>query len=144
MKGLILGRVHVFDLSLLPPGLNVIMDFIPNHTSDRHQWFNLSRTRDPHYKDYYIWADCNATAPRPNNWVSILIVIPNLKSILVYVCLFTKTWKIESLLPSLRLVCLETHHGLMMKWEDNATCTSSLRNSQIWTWGTHMSAKRWL
>lgn len=52
-------------------GLKLIMDFIPNHTSDRHRWFNLSRTGDPHYKDYYVWVDCNATAPRPNNWVSV-------------------------------------------------------------------------
>lgn len=57
------------NLSLFQPGLKLIMDFIPNHTSDRHRWFNLSRTRDPHYKDYYVWTDCNATAPRPNNWV---------------------------------------------------------------------------
>ncbi|XP_032397805.1 neutral and basic amino acid transport protein rBAT isoform X1 [Etheostoma spectabile] len=52
-------------------GLKLIMDFIPNHTSDRHRWFNLSRTRDPHYKDYYVWTDCNATGPKPNNWVSV-------------------------------------------------------------------------
>uniref|UniRef100_UPI0037E72666 amino acid transporter heavy chain SLC3A1 n=1 Tax=Semicossyphus pulcher TaxID=241346 RepID=UPI0037E72666 len=51
-------------------GLKLIMDFIPNHTSDRHRWFNLSRTRDPHYADYYIWTDCNATS-KPNNWVSV-------------------------------------------------------------------------
>ncbi|CAJ1067084.1 neutral and basic amino acid transport protein rBAT [Xyrichtys novacula] len=52
-------------------GLKLIMDFIPNHTSDRHRWFNLSRTRDPEYSDYYVWTDCNATGPKPNNWVSI-------------------------------------------------------------------------
>ncbi|XP_019108631.2 neutral and basic amino acid transport protein rBAT [Larimichthys crocea] len=52
-------------------GLKLIMDFIPNHTSDRHRWFNLSRTRDPHYEDYYVWTDCNASAPKPNNWVSV-------------------------------------------------------------------------
>ncbi|KAM9727468.1 amino acid transporter heavy chain SLC3A1 [Menidia menidia] len=52
-------------------GLKLIMDFIPNHTSDRHRWFNLSRTRDPHYEDYYVWADCNSTSPKPNNWVSV-------------------------------------------------------------------------
>lgn len=46
------------------------MDFIPNHTSDRHPWFNLSRSGDPHYKDYYIWADCHEGASKPNNWVS--------------------------------------------------------------------------
>ncbi|XP_068184339.1 amino acid transporter heavy chain SLC3A1 isoform X2 [Antennarius striatus] len=52
-------------------GLKLIMDFIPNHTSDRHRWFNLSRTGDPRYRDYYVWADCNATGPKPNNWVSV-------------------------------------------------------------------------
>ncbi|XP_035982457.1 neutral and basic amino acid transport protein rBAT-like [Fundulus heteroclitus] len=52
-------------------GLRLIMDFIPNHTSDRHRWFNLSRTRDPHYEDYYVWTDCDPASPKPNNWVSI-------------------------------------------------------------------------
>ncbi|XP_056291511.1 neutral and basic amino acid transport protein rBAT isoform X2 [Pseudoliparis swirei] len=52
-------------------GLKLIMDFIPNHTSDRHRWFNLSRATDPHYKDYYVWSDCNGSAPRPNNWLSV-------------------------------------------------------------------------
>ncbi|XP_026165636.1 neutral and basic amino acid transport protein rBAT [Mastacembelus armatus] len=52
-------------------GLKLIMDFIPNHTSDKHRWFKLSQSRDPHYEDYYIWTDCNATVPRPNNWVSV-------------------------------------------------------------------------
>uniref|UniRef100_A0AAQ4PUB8 Amino acid transporter heavy chain SLC3A1 n=1 Tax=Gasterosteus aculeatus aculeatus TaxID=481459 RepID=A0AAQ4PUB8_GASAC len=52
-------------------GLKLIVDLIPNHTSDRHRWFNLSRTGDPHYKDYYVWSDCNGSAPRPNNWVSV-------------------------------------------------------------------------
>ena len=51
------------------------MDFIPNHTSDRHRWFNLSRTRDPHYEDYYVWTDCNASNPKPNNWVGTSIVL---------------------------------------------------------------------
>ncbi|XP_047458664.1 neutral and basic amino acid transport protein rBAT [Mugil cephalus] len=52
-------------------GLKLIMDFIPNHTSDRHRWFNLSRARDPQYQDYYVWTDCTETGPKPNNWVSI-------------------------------------------------------------------------
>lgn len=51
--------------------MKLIVDLIPNHTSDRHRWFNLSRTGDPHYKDYYVWSDCNGSAPRPNNWVGI-------------------------------------------------------------------------
>ncbi|XP_040904988.1 neutral and basic amino acid transport protein rBAT [Toxotes jaculatrix] len=68
------GTMQDFDELLAEmhnKGLKLIMDFIPNHTSDRHRWFNLSRTRDPHYEDYYVWADCNATSPKPNNWVSV-------------------------------------------------------------------------
>ncbi|XP_061481399.1 amino acid transporter heavy chain SLC3A1 [Rhineura floridana] len=56
-------------------GLKVIMDLIPNHTSDKHKWFQLSRNRTGKYTDYYIWHDCvyasSSTTP-PNNWVSIL------------------------------------------------------------------------
>ena len=39
-------------------GIRVIIDFVMNHTSDQHPWFQASRT-DPQgpYGDYYIWAD---------------------------------------------------------------------------------------
>ncbi|XP_062981626.1 amino acid transporter heavy chain SLC3A1 [Elgaria multicarinata webbii] len=55
-------------------GLKVIMDLIPNHTSDKHKWFQLSRNRTGKYTDYYIWHDCqhvNGSTTPPNNWVSI-------------------------------------------------------------------------
>ncbi|NWW98255.1 SLC31 protein, partial [Caloenas nicobarica] len=55
-------------------GLKVIMDLIPNHTSDKHQWFQLSRNRTGKYTDYYIWQDCGeaaASVTPPNNWVSV-------------------------------------------------------------------------
>ncbi|NXR60461.1 SLC31 protein, partial [Rhadina sibilatrix] len=55
-------------------GLKVIMDFIPNHTSDKHRWFQLSRNRTGKYTDYYIWQDCRQAAGSaipPNNWVSV-------------------------------------------------------------------------
>ncbi|KFP39840.1 Neutral and basic amino acid transport protein rBAT [Chlamydotis macqueenii] len=55
-------------------GLKVIMDLIPNHTSDKHQWFQLSRNRTGKYTDYYIWQDCTQAAglvTPPNNWVSV-------------------------------------------------------------------------
>lgn len=104
---------------LLPPGLNLIMDFIPNHTSDRHPWFNLSRTRDPRYEDYYIWADCTQTAARPNNWVSAGVCFG--------LCVASNS---NSNSPP-RSACLGTRPGLMMACEDNATCTSSSRSSQI-------------
>ncbi|XP_002757851.1 amino acid transporter heavy chain SLC3A1 [Callithrix jacchus] len=55
-------------------GLKLIIDFIPNHTSDKHTWFQLSRTRMGKYSDYYIWHDCtheNGTTVPPNNWLSV-------------------------------------------------------------------------
>ncbi|KAH1172544.1 hypothetical protein KIL84_016383 [Mauremys mutica] len=55
-------------------GLKVIMDLIPNHTSDKHSWFQLSRNRTGKYADYYIWHDCahtDGTITPPNNWVSV-------------------------------------------------------------------------
>ncbi|XP_074845732.1 amino acid transporter heavy chain SLC3A1 [Carettochelys insculpta] len=55
-------------------GLKVVMDLIPNHTSDKHTWFQLSRNRTGKYTDYYIWHDCahaNGTISPPNNWVSV-------------------------------------------------------------------------
>ncbi|XP_055986510.1 amino acid transporter heavy chain SLC3A1 [Sorex fumeus] len=55
-------------------GLKLIIDFIPNHTSDKHAWFQLSRNRTEKYADYYIWHDCarngDAIVP-PNNWLSV-------------------------------------------------------------------------
>lgn len=52
------------------------MDFIPNHSSDKHPWFVASRNNrsdDNPYKDYYVWADGKGSNP-PNNWVSKTIL----------------------------------------------------------------------
>jgi len=46
-------------------GLRLILDFVPNHTSDRHPWFLESRSsRKNPRRDWYIWRD------EPNNWTS--------------------------------------------------------------------------
>uniref|UniRef100_A0A1I8IUF0 Aamy domain-containing protein n=1 Tax=Macrostomum lignano TaxID=282301 RepID=A0A1I8IUF0_9PLAT len=58
-------------------GMYLVMDFVPNHTSDRHPWFEASR-RDPAdpYGDFYVWTDCRpqtkaGEAPGGvNNWLS--------------------------------------------------------------------------
>ncbi|XP_041359243.1 maltase 1-like isoform X2 [Gigantopelta aegis] len=49
--------------------IKVILDFVPNHTSDRHRWFQRSIDMDPKYKDYYVWR--NGSNDPPNNWVSV-------------------------------------------------------------------------
>ncbi|MDQ1627334.1 MAG: maltose alpha-D-glucosyltransferase / alpha-amylase [Actinomycetota bacterium] len=39
-------------------GIRVIIDFVMNHTSDQHPWFQSSRTDpDGPYGDFYVWAD---------------------------------------------------------------------------------------
>lgn len=54
----------------------VILDLVPNHTSDEHNWFQLSVNKIGKYKDYYVWVDPkNGTDPiekrYPNNWLSV-------------------------------------------------------------------------
>ena len=52
-------------------GLKVILDFVPNHTSDRHPWFAESRSsRDNPKRDWYIWRDPAPGGGPPNNWLS--------------------------------------------------------------------------
>ena len=52
-------------------GIRVLLDLVPNHTSDQHEWFVDSRssTRARH-RDWYVWADPAADGGPPNNWVS--------------------------------------------------------------------------
>jgi alpha-glucosidase len=53
-------------------GLKVIIDFVPNHTSDQHPWFIESRaSRDNPKRDWYIWADPKPDGGPPNNWLSV-------------------------------------------------------------------------
>jgi alpha-glucosidase len=51
-------------------GLRVVLDFIPNHTSDRHPWFVDSRSsRHAARRGWYLWCDGKDGGP-PNNWQS--------------------------------------------------------------------------
>ncbi|MCJ0974736.1 alpha-amylase family glycosyl hydrolase [Pseudomonas sp. PS1] len=48
-------------------GIRLLLDFVPNHTSDEHPWFVESRrSRDNPRRDWYIWRD------QPNNWRAAL------------------------------------------------------------------------
>src|SRR6202048_4174403 len=52
-------------------GLKVILDLVPNHTSDQHPWFIESRkSRDNPQRDWYIWREPAADGRPPNNWLS--------------------------------------------------------------------------
>jgi len=58
---------------MLDAGMKLLLDFIPNHTSRKHKWFQSSVNRTAQYKDYYIWhggiEGQNGTKQPPNNWV---------------------------------------------------------------------------
>jgi alpha-glucosidase len=60
----LLDAVHQRDMRLL-------LDFVPNHTSDQHPWFQEARSsRDNPYRDWYIWCDPAPDGGPPNNWLS--------------------------------------------------------------------------
>jgi len=52
-------------------GLKLLLDFVPNHSSDQHPWFVESRaSRDNPKRDWYIWRDPAPDGGPPNNWIS--------------------------------------------------------------------------
>ena len=53
-------------------GMKIIIDFVPNHSSDRHPWFIESRSsRDNPKRDWYVWRDAKPDGSPPNNWLSV-------------------------------------------------------------------------
>jgi len=52
-------------------GMKIIIDWVPNHTSDQHPWFIESRSSKLNPKrDWYIWRDAQPDGSPPNNWGS--------------------------------------------------------------------------
>lgn len=50
--------------------MRLIIDFVPNHTSNEHPWFQAALRNDPNYVDYYIWhKGKNNGKDRPTNWL---------------------------------------------------------------------------
>jgi alpha-glucosidase len=53
-------------------GIRILLDLVPNHTSDHHPWFVDARSGpDATHRDWYVWADPAPGGGPPNNWISI-------------------------------------------------------------------------
>jgi alpha-glucosidase len=60
----LLEGLHARDIRL-------ILDFVPNHTSDQHPWFKEARSsRTNPRREWYVWSDPAADGGPPNNWLS--------------------------------------------------------------------------
>ena len=52
-------------------GIKVVIDFVPNHTSDQHAWFQEARSSlDNPKRDWYTWRKPAADGTPPNNWLA--------------------------------------------------------------------------
>ncbi|XP_055845478.1 maltase A2-like [Episyrphus balteatus] len=76
----IFGTLEDFDALIEKSkeiGVKLILDFVPNHSSDECEWFKKSVNREDGYDDFYVWAD-GLNDPQnpgqklpPSNWVSV-------------------------------------------------------------------------
>lgn len=69
------GDLATFDRlieALHAKNIRLILDFVPNHTSDQHPWFLEAKTgRTSKRREWYLWRDPAPDGAPPNNWVSI-------------------------------------------------------------------------
>jgi alpha-glucosidase len=68
------GDLSIFDClvsEVHERGMKIIIDYVPNHSSDQHPWFQESRTNKHNPKrNWYIWRDPKSDGSPPNNWGS--------------------------------------------------------------------------
>ncbi|MBS3739171.1 MAG: alpha-glucosidase [Psychroflexus sp.] len=51
--------------------LKIVLDLVPNHTSDKHSWFKKAKqSKNSPYRDFYIWKKPSPDGGPPNNWKS--------------------------------------------------------------------------
>jgi len=75
----IFGTLEDFDALIVKAkslGVKIILDFVPNHSSDENEWFQKSVNREEGYDDFYVWDDGKlneGTGERdpPSNWTSV-------------------------------------------------------------------------
>lgn len=69
------GNLETFDRLVAEAhqrSLRIIVDYVPNHTSDQHPWFvESAASRDNPKRDWYIWRDARPDGSLPNNWGSV-------------------------------------------------------------------------
>lgn len=57
--------------------MKIVVDFVPNHSSNQHKWFKCSERalidvkNCAKYKDYYVWSNSTRYEGRPTNWISL-------------------------------------------------------------------------
>jgi alpha-glucosidase len=73
------GTLQDFDLLVREAharDIRVVVDFVPNHTSDRHPWFVESRaSRGNAKRDWYVWRDGKRPGVPPNHWRSTFAAV---------------------------------------------------------------------
>jgi alpha-glucosidase len=71
----IFGDIGAFDRLVQAAharGIRIVIDYVPNHSSDQHPWFIESRSsKDNPKRDWYVWRDRKADGSPPNNWVAV-------------------------------------------------------------------------
>ncbi|KAK9504162.1 hypothetical protein O3M35_010554 [Rhynocoris fuscipes] len=81
MKGInpLFGNMSTFEdlvKKIHDAGLKIILDFVPNHSSNEHDWFQRSMRGEDKYKDYYVWragTEVEGEMKPPNNWISGIV-----------------------------------------------------------------------
>ena len=103
-------------------GIKIVMDFVPNHSSDQHEWFLKSVKREEPYTDYYVWknasgVDQNGVPIPPNNWVSPRVSTNGQSALMMH------------RLPHFRSVCLDFLPGSLTRKEANFITMLSRQSS---------------